>query len=208
MPNEHLPSDGIDGTAVEVESRLRPDAYQSFRMAQLLLVIVQATDRGDYLDTERLSIVEFLAANPFLIVQADDDAALSLRLAGFSSTSLSYASPGQRFATRRERLYVDLQRLGALGFVRFEVRDGRRVLRATTAAKVAGGRLTSTYADALRASIPIILRLVMRMTDGGIQKRLGDWLRVSPYFYDLLGMESDQMQIGSDYLLSPGEASQ
>jgi len=166
--------------------RLRPDDVVEFRLAQLLLLLAQAHDAELHLDLERLSITDFLAANPFLIVDQEDDAYRELRLAGFGEHSLSYAAPGQRFATRRERLFHDLVLLVSYGLIRVEALEGRRVFDVTADGAATAEQFTSVYADAYRASAQELLPRVAKLNDTQLRRQLGTWLRADPMLFDLL----------------------
>lgn len=52
-------------------STLRAESVPAFRMAQLLLVLDGVQPPLNRVDLERLSIIEFLSANPFLVVGDD-----------------------------------------------------------------------------------------------------------------------------------------
>lgn len=166
------------------ETRLRPDDVTTFRVAQLLLMLAETQSIN--LDVDRLSVTEFLAANPFLIVGKDRQERTALRLAGFGEHSLSYASPGQRFATRRERIVSDVAYLVAFGLVTVVVADQKRVIRATEYGIEVAGRLTSMYADGYRASVRQVAPRVSKLSDKALQERLTGWLRADPVLFDLV----------------------
>ncbi len=119
--------------------RLRPDDVTQFRLAQLTLLLTEVRRLNVDLDLHRLAVTDFVSANPFLVLERDDVAYRSLRLAGFTEHPLTYAAPGQRYATRRERLVRDLTLLVSYGLVRVAASaDGRRVFRVTDAGTRAG----------------------------------------------------------------------
>jgi hypothetical protein len=177
------PSDSAD--AARAGGRIRPDDVADFRLAQLLLLLTETRDRKP-LDVERLSITEFMAANPFLVLQPNDSSRRRLRNAGFNEHSLTYASPGQRFATRRERVMHDLARSVSLGLTRVEVTDGRRTLSITERGASMAEQLTSVYADAYRMSVSTIAPKIASLSDSALRRSLADWLRADPLLFDLL----------------------
>lgn len=183
----------------ETAGGLRPESQRAFRMAQLLLVM-QVTDRLKHeLDLERLAVTDFLAANPFLILDAEDEAATRLTLAGFSRKPLTYAAPGQRFATRRSRLVSDLSLMVALGLLSVEANDGRRIIRCTDSGLAQAERLASTYADAFRLSVESISPYIKRLRDSALRKQLERWLRADPLLYDLIEHVPDRRVHTDDF---------
>ena len=168
---------------------VRPESIQQFRMAQLLLVLAAAGESKKRLDLERLAIVEFLAANPFLVIDTDTTEAEHLRLKGFGRHSIAYASPGQRFVSRRQRVMADVAQLVAFGLARLNASAGRRVVDLTEQGRVAERRLSSVYADAYRASSQTMVPLVTKLTDVALYKRLEEWLRSDPVLFDLLDVD-------------------
>jgi hypothetical protein len=166
------------------ETRLRPDDVTTFRVAQLLLMLTETEPLN--LDLERLSVIEFLAANPFLVVGDDRQERTALRLAGFGEHSLSYAAPGQRFATRRERIVSDVAYLVSFGLAHVVVADQKRVIRATAFGVEMASRLTSVYADGYRESVRRVAPRISKLSDKAMQERLTDWLRADPVLFDLV----------------------
>lgn len=189
--NQERYSPSASASNLETRDRLRPDDIAEFRMAQLLLVLVETRSSKQKLDLERLSISDFLAANPFLVISDEQPEYLELRLAGFGEHSLSYAAPGQRYATRRERVMNDLARLVSLGLVVVEIADERRVLVATEAGVGIAEKFTSVYADAYRASIRRIAPRLAGLSDRALRASLSGWLRADPVLFDLLDIELD-----------------
>ena len=172
--------------------RLRPDDVPEFRLAQLLLLLTEAAELGVNLDLHRLAVSDFVAANPLLVLEPTDVSYRRLRLAGFTDHPLTNAAPGQRYATRRERLVADLTRLVSYGLVRMFVVDARRVFRATDRGRNFAAQLTSVYADAYRASAQVMLPHVRRLSDAALQRELSGWLRADPVLFDLLGTDGDE----------------
>lgn len=167
-------------------STLRAESVPAFRMAQILLVLAFAQAQESKLDLERLSVIEFLSANPFLVLDADSPDSNQLRLQGIGRHSISYASPGQRFVSRRERVTSDVAQLVAFGLVRLTVHEGRRVFTVTELGRQSSDRLCSVYADAYRLSVATVAPLVMKLSSPKMREHLETWLRVDPVLFDLI----------------------
>ena len=155
-------------------------------MAQIILVLAGAQAQESKLDIERLAVIEFLAANPFLVLDIDSPAAIQLRLQGFGRHSITYASPSQRFVSRRERVTSDIAQLVAFGLVRLTVQDGQRVFAVTELGQLSADRLCSVYADAYRFSVSTVAPLVMKLSSSKMRESLEVWLRVDPVLFDLI----------------------
>lgn len=168
-----------------VGTSLRAESVPAFRMAQLLLVLTAAAEQAHKLDIERLSVIEFLAANPFLVLPEGSKTSNELRIRGFGKASISYASPGQRFVSRRARIASDTAQLVAFGLASVSAHEGRRVLCATPAGVKAAVKLCSVYADAYRFSTSAVLPIVMKLSPKQMRERLKGWLRADPIFFDL-----------------------
>lgn len=168
------------------ESTLRAESVPAFRMAQILLVLVGAQAQESKLDLERLSVIEFLAANPFLVLDTDSPASNQLRLQGLGRHSITYASPSQRFVSRRERIISDIAQLVAFGLVRLTVHEGRRVFTVTELGQRSAESLCSVYADAYRLSVATVAPLVMKLSPPKMREHLETWLRVDPVLFDLI----------------------
>lgn len=167
-------------------STRRAESVPAFRMAQLLLVLDGVKSPTGRVDLERLSVIEFLSANPFLVVGDQSSAANELRLRGFGRHSITYASPSQRFVSRRERVASDVARLISLGLVRLFVADGQRAFTLTGLGERSTERLCSVYADAYRLSVATVGPLVMKLSAQKMRERLETWLRVDPMLFDLI----------------------
>lgn len=167
-------------------STIRAESIPAFRMAQILLVLAGATAFDRKLDLERLSVIEFLSANPFLVLDAESPAADQLRLQGFGRHSITYASPSQRFVSRRERVTSDIAQLVAFGLVRLSVHEGQRVFSVTDLGQRSSDRLCSVYADAYRLSVATVAPVVMKLSSPKMRERLETWLQVDPMLFDLI----------------------
>jgi hypothetical protein len=184
-------------------STLRAESVPAFRMAQIILVLVGAHAQGSKLDIERLSVIEFLSANPFLVLDADSPASNQLRLQGFGRHSINYASPSQRFVSRRERVTSDIAQLVAFGLVRLTVHEGQRVFTATELGQRSADSLCSVYADAYRLSVATVAPLVMKLSSPKMREHLEKWLRVDPVLFDLIDSPTiDEFEVEASGLAS------
>ncbi|WP_394524590.1 hypothetical protein [Paenarthrobacter nicotinovorans] len=170
----------------QAASTLRAESIPAFRMAQIILVLVGAQAQDSKLDLERLSVIEFLSANPFLVLGADSPASNQLRLQGFGRHSITYASPSQRFVSRRERVVSDVAQLVAFGLVRLTVHEGQRVFTVTELGQQSADSLCSVYADAFRLSVATVAPIVMKLSSAKMREHLETWLRVDPVLFDLI----------------------
>jgi hypothetical protein len=164
-----------------------PEDRQVFRLAQLVLLLeTAAANQVGVRTVDRLGFYDFFAANPFVVTEGEDnrDSAdrLALRLAGFTDRQLSYASTGQRFASRRRRLQHDLALL--LAYKLAVVSPTGYVLTSDGQAVAEG--LTSIYADAYRQAALVVLRRLGRMSDRQLTESAGRWLGQSWLLIDLL----------------------
>lgn len=155
-------------------------------MAQIILVLVGAQAQESSLDVERLSVIEFLSANPFLVLDTGSPASDQLRLQGFGRHSITYASPSQRFVSRRERVTSDLAQLVAYGLVQLTVHGGQRVFTVTELGQLTADSLCSVYADAYRLSVATVAPIVMKLSSPRMREHLETWLRVDPVLFDLI----------------------
>ncbi len=163
-----------------------PEDRVVFRLGQLALLFeVAGTQSTPVRTVDRLGYYDFFSANPFVVVDGeagrDDADRLALRLAGFSDRQLSYASTGQRFASRRRRLQHDLALLIAYGLVTL-TGEGYQL---TGAGRQLTGRMTSVYADAYREAARVVLRRLKPMSDTRLRQSAQDWLGRSWLLLDL-----------------------
>ncbi|AEY94313.1 hypothetical protein SHJG_p1182 (plasmid) [Streptomyces hygroscopicus subsp. jinggangensis 5008] len=127
---------------------------------------------------ERIGYYDFLSANPFLVVEPDSREAALLRLAGFDPRVLSYASSGQRFTSRRERIQYDLSLLVAYGCCSVANENGGLVYSITTAGRQMSTQLTSTYARSFTTAAEMVIGKLRRLSDAGLRRQTAQWLRV------------------------------
>jgi ABC-three component (ABC-3C) system Middle Component 2 len=166
---------------------IAPEGRTTFRIARLLLFLDVATSKDrPVTSVDRLGYYEFFADNPFIVVEGDTPAAeadrLDLELAGFSPVHLAYASSGQRFASRRQRLQHDLALLIARGLVAIDATG----FRATESGVTLAQTLNSVYADAYRTSAAIVLRRLSALSTTALDKAARRWLGESWLLIDLL----------------------
>ncbi|MFD0213442.1 ABC-three component system middle component 2 [Streptomyces hirsutus] len=166
----------------------RPEDQEEFRLAQLLLLLETANFTQLVPSIERLGVLDFFAANPFLVIQPHEDEYRDLILAGFSVKPLTYASPSHRFVTRRSRLQSDLALLVGYGFVQPATSAGYRVFRITQSGSDAASQLSSIYAQAYRESVEVIAKRVRKVADSKLPEFCRKWLNADPAMLDLLNI--------------------
>jgi hypothetical protein len=157
-----------------------PEDDVVFRLAQLLLLLASVDQLGKPgVSLERLGCYDFLVANPMLVFTDESDQDRTrLLMAGFDGRALSYASPGHRFATRRERLQHDLALLIAYGLA--APAASRSVLYAITGDGLElAGQFTALYARAYRLSADILVRRLSSMSDKRLREAVGTWTTVT-----------------------------
>lgn len=170
------------------EHYFRPEDQEEFRLAQLLLLLEVAKEANLTPSIERLGILDFFSANPFLLVQPTDSEYRDLVLAGFSVKPLTYASPGHRFVTRRSRLQNDLALLIAYGFAVPATSVGHRVYHISQAGQTAASQLSSIYAQAYRVSVTVIVKRTRKVPDSKLPEFCRQWLQADPAMLDLLNV--------------------
>jgi hypothetical protein len=178
----------IDENKTFLSPDFKPEDSTSFRLAQLLLMVDVLDDHGWKVNIERLGILDFFAANPFLIVEEGDEAFRKLVLAGFSAKPLTYASPGQRFATRRSRIKHDLSVLVAYGLVRVDAHQGNLVYVITEEGKDTAQQFHSLYAASYRTSAQIVGRRIQKCSDSKLRSECRQWLKADPALLDLFNL--------------------
>lgn len=156
-----------------------PEDEVQFRLAQLLLLL-EALAGQDLpgATLERIGYYDFLSANPFLVVDADSREASLLKLAGFDPRTLSYASSGQRFTSRRERIQHDLSLLTAYGCCSAAAEQGNLLYRITDYGRHLSSQLTTTYATSFSTAADIVVGKLRRMSDARLRKESATWLRL------------------------------
>jgi hypothetical protein len=178
---------GETGLTSEPGASYVPESNRTFRMARLMLLMSIAKQDGRRIESiDRLTYYEFFSDNPWAVIlgtseqdSADRDA---LRLVGFARNQLSYASTGQRFVSRRERIRSDLARLIARGLASL---DGGSFSTTPRGDELSDG-LMSSYADAYRASSRIVLRRLTRLSNRRLTEQVEDWLGRPWLLLDLL----------------------
>lgn len=175
MSRENAPTAGAVGDPPVVV----PEDDVVFRLAQLLLLLT-ALERTKQpgVALERLGYYDFLTANPLLVLtDTSDPDRKRLLIAGFDGRALSYASPAQRFTTRRERLQHDLALLVAYGLVTPTV--DKSVLYSVTAAGVElAGQFTAIYARSYRLAAEIVLRRLSKLSDRALRESVRKWITI------------------------------
>lgn len=157
-----------------------PEHDPVFRLAQLLLLLRTLHDGSASsvgTNLERLAYYDFFSANPYLVVGHDDPDRPRLVMAGFDDRSLSYASSGQRFTSRRERLQHDLALLVAYGLAAASVQGGAVTYGITPAGSELASQFTALYARAYITSADVVLRRLRRLSDSKLRESARQWLK-------------------------------
>ncbi|MFF3381331.1 ABC-three component system middle component 2 [Streptomyces sp. NPDC002680] len=156
-----------------------PEDEVQFRLAQLLLLLAALAGQNlPGATLERIGYYDFLSANPFLVVETGSREASLLRLAGFDPRTLSYASSGQRFTSRRERIQHDLSLLVAYGCCSASAEQGSLLYRITDHGCHLSSQLTTTYASSFSTAAEIVVGKLRRMSDTRLRKESATWLRL------------------------------
>lgn len=171
-----------------LSSDFRPEDSTIFRLAQLLLMLDVLNSYNWKVNIERLGVLDFFAANPFLVMKDSESDFRKLVLAGFSSKPLTYASPGQRFATRRSRIRHDLSILLAYGLITIETNNGSIVYVITDDGSITANQFGSLYARSYRLSADIVSRRIQRYSDNKLRQQCRDWLKADPSLLDLYNL--------------------
>jgi hypothetical protein len=169
------------------DAEIRSDDVLEFRLGQLLILLSTAQEVKQDLNLERLGIFDFLAANPFLVITEDQVEYRHLLLAGFSSRPLTYASPGHRFITRRDRLQHDLSYLVAYGMCSVVAVGGERRYALTEFGMQSSDQFSALYAQAYKSAALLILRKLGKYSDSKLRSELSNWLKTDPILLDLFG---------------------
>ena len=164
-----------------------PEDHIAFRLGQLLLLLrtLWNTDPGG-IHLERLAYYDFFSANPHLLVATDDPAHGRLLMAGFDPSSLSYASPGQRFSSRRERLQHDLALLVSYGLATVSQAPGRVMYAITDDGQRFADQFTALYARAYVTSAETLIARLRKLSDSRLREESRRWLRAPAAMLDLV----------------------
>lgn len=154
-----------------------PEDRIIFRLAQLVLLMDVAADAKVAIPTiDRLSYYDFFAANPFVVIgdagARDEPDRVALLLAGFTQRQLSYATTGQRFASRRQRIRHDVALLVAYGLASISETG----YAATAAGSTIARQFVSVYADSYRLAAGIVLRRLKSLSDARLRDSAERWL--------------------------------
>lgn len=171
--------------ATDIPISSPPEDVAGFRVAQLLLVLVEIEQS---VNIERLGYYDFFLSNPMLIDELEGSQRTALVMSGFDSRTIDHQSAAQRFANRRQRLRGDLGTLIAYGLAEPSITNGAVEYLPTPHGRDAAEAFTTQYADGIRASISITLPQLRRLSDRALRSASGRWLRASRFNVDLLGL--------------------
>jgi len=164
-----------------------PEDHVAFRLGQLLLLLrtLRTVDAaGTHL--ERLGYYDFFSANPHLLISAEDPERGRLLMAGFDPAALSYASPGQRFSSRRERLQHDLALLVSYRLAGVGRAPGRVAHSITDEGQRVANQFTALYARAYVKSAETVIARLRRLSDSRLREQARNWLRAPDALLDLI----------------------
>lgn len=164
-----------------------PEDHVTFRLAQLLLLLwtLRGSDSaGAHL--ERLGYYDFFAANPHLLLSDQDPERGQLLMAGFDPSALSYASPGQLFSSRRERLQHDLALVVSYGLVDIRREPGRVTYGITDEGERIASQFTALYARAYVSSAETVISRLRKLSDSRLRVDARNWLRAPATLLDLI----------------------
>lgn len=164
-----------------------PEDHVVFRLGQLLLLLstLRTVDAvGTHL--ERLGYYDFFSANPHLLISTEDPERGRLLMAGFDPAALSYASPGQRFSSRRERLQHDLALLVSYGLAGVGRAPGRVTYGITDKGQHVADQFTALYARAYMRSAQTVIARLRRLSDSRLREQARKWLRAPDALLDLI----------------------
>lgn len=159
-----------------------PEDDTIFRLAQLVLLFdTPMVKKTGGLSLERLSYYDFLAANPLLMITDETDADRNrLIMCGFDGRALSYASPTQRFTSRRERLQHDLARLVAYELVNITA-TGTIKYVLTAAGHDVASQFSAMYSRAYKVSAEIVVKRLVKLSDRRLRELAREWIAISPH---------------------------
>ena len=159
-----------------------PENDTVFRLAQLLLLLDSSgARRAEGLNLERLSYYDFLTANPLLMITDENDPDRNkLIMSGFDGHALSYASPSQRFTSRRERLQHDLALLASYGLASVAVQGSVKYLITDFGIEIAS-QFAAMYARAYRISADIVIKRLSKLSDKRLRHDAREWIAISPH---------------------------
>lgn len=162
-----------------------PEEHTVFRLAQLAILLGEIAPAGDRaVDLERLGYYDFLAANPFVVVEAKDSRERArLHRAAFDERQLAYASSGSRFANRRKRLQHDFALLVAYGLAERRADGYGQTPRGVEFV----ASLTALYVDQYRESVSVVHTHLKSLSDTALSRQVREWLRSPSLVLDLYG---------------------
>lgn len=151
----------------------RPDSWDAFRWAHLLVVIggSEAAKRRHPLTVNRLGTYDFFAGHPYLLfADPDCDEHQQLVMAGFERGSLIYASAPQRLSNRRQQMQSDLSALLARKLVAARTDDGHLAFGLNDKGREIVDAMWSLHAAALRVSARLVIGRFDKLSDTALRQ--------------------------------------
>ena len=168
----------------------RPDSWDAFRWAHLLIVMsrAMATERRYPLTVNRLATYDFFAGHPYLLFSnPDTDEQQQLVLAGFERGSLIYASAPQRLTNRRQQMQSDVVALLARRLAAAQTAEGHLAFDLTDQGQQVVDDMWSLHAQALRVSADLVIGYFDRVTDTALRREAGRLSEGNALAVDIFG---------------------
>jgi hypothetical protein len=177
--------------APESRAGRRPDSWDAFRWAHLLIVIsrAKAAKRRYPLTVGRLGTYDFFAGHPYLLfTDRDSDEQQQLILAGFERGSLIYASAPQRLSNRRQQMQSDLTALLARKLAAAETEDGHLAFGLTEQGTQIVDDMWSLHAQALKVRATLVIGYFDRLTDTALRREASQLSEGNALAVDVFGV--------------------
>jgi hypothetical protein len=166
-----------------------PDDVIIFNASRLLLLFETAKKLNikKGIDLEKLAYYDFLAANPFLLIDEKHPSRLELEMEGFKPNKLEYVGAEQRFRTKRLSLKQYLALLLSKGLIKLENEDGKIVFYITAMGIEIAGKFSSMYAIAYRKSADCVISILKKYSDTKLTEEADKWFS-KPFQIDLIDL--------------------
>lgn len=178
-------------TFVDTHAGRRPDSWDAFRWAHLLIVLAafDAHKRRHPLTVTRATTYDFFAGHPYLVfTDPESDEQRQLLMAGFEEGSLIYAAAPQRLSNRRLQMQSDLVALLARRLVGPQADTGHLAFALTMLGERIVDEMWSLHAQAVRVSASLVIDQFDRMTDSALRESAGTLAEGNALAVDIFGV--------------------
>jgi hypothetical protein len=178
-------------TATEPRAGRRPDSWDAFRWAHLLIVLAvfKGAKRRNPLTVPRLTTYDFFAGHPYLVfADSESDEQRQLLLSGFEVGSLVYAAAPQRLSNRRQQMQSDLTALLARTLAGAHTEDGHLAFAITTQGEQIVDAMWSLHAQAVKVSARLVIRHFDRLSDTALRQTAADLSEDNALAVDIFGV--------------------